>query len=160
MMRASAGQKKHDTEMQKQLETFSEWVEVLNSNEQVWAIGRRLTWLPADEFGNGASMLIGAINLENTDAGLRAAIEQHCHPVYVDEHLVLAYILARPSRSESLMMGPLNNPILQGKIEAAIVFATNDIDVLAEATSSSIGLMETEKERREFIEIRRKHVQP
>ena len=145
-------------DLQKFIAEMPLWVEVLDTNEQFLVAGRRLSWLPPAEFGHGASILIGAINLEDTDPALRTAIEQHCHPVYLTEHLVLARIIARVTRSENLMMGPLDNPALQQKIESAIAQKVDEIDVLLEVTSGSIGLMDTEESEQRFTEIWRQYV--
>jgi hypothetical protein len=157
LKRSSTEQKENEQAAQQYLKTMPIWVEVLGPHGEPWVVGRRRAWLPADEFGDGASMLVGAINLQDTDPALRAAIHQHCHPVYLDEHLVLAQIIVRPSSTEDLVMGPLDDPLMQEKLEAAIV-RTNEIDVLAEVTSSAIGLMETEEDRRTFNDIRQQYV--
>ena len=129
------------------------WVEVFNTSQQTLVAGRRLARLPAGEFGQGSCLLEGALDLKHVDPALRVAIERSCHPVYLEEDLVLAHIVARPSSDGDVMVGPLDDRELQNRIETAIAATKDEIDVWLEVTSHSVGLMEAEEERRAYAEV-------
>lgn len=133
-------------------EMLPPWVEILASNDEIMAVGRRLAWLPA-EFGPGASALVGVIDLSVTVPELRDAIKRQCEGIYLDENLVLARMIARPSRDANLVMGALNDDSLRQRIDAAMPESIDAIGVLLELCSEYVGLMDTDAAKREFSDI-------
>lgn len=132
------------------------WVEIVNANGDVLAVGYRIAWLPASEFGHGASLLLGALHLGGADPALRLIIEEHCKPLVIEGELVLARIVARPGQYEDLIMGPLYDGNMQHRLEPMLP-AIAETDVLLEVSSASIGLMDNEDSRTEFLEIWRQY---
>lgn len=134
-------------------EQLSDWLEILNVADRVWARGKLVSWLPPEMFGDGACILFGVIDLTGTDPELRRVIDRDFSPVYVDGDCLVARMLVAAGGDERLILGSIDDIAMQNKI--ASLCAKNDADkeVCVQISSDSISPLIEEKDREKFEQI-------
>jgi hypothetical protein len=137
-----------------------EWMDVLSVEEERLFLGKRIAWLPVDEFGANACLVVGILLLDNRLA-LSNAIRSHCQGVWLNDNTVLVRGILRQGneKNEYIIAGELNKDEPQ-RTQLENYLSKNDIqsiDVCIEFNSGAVGLMETTDSRDEFEVIWRQY---
>lgn len=138
-------------------EQLSDWVEILNVADRVWARGKRISWLPPESFGDGACILAGVIDLTGTDPELRTVIDREFAPVYFDGNCLVARMLVAAGGDERLILGPIDDVAMQNKIASLCAENHVDKEVYVQISSDSIRPVIAKQDREKFEQIWRQY---
>jgi hypothetical protein len=135
------------------VERLSEWVEILNEEERVWARGKRVSWLPPESFGDGACLLTGVIDLTGTVPELRTVIDREFSPTYIDGNCLVARMLVAAREDERLVLGSIDDIVVQNKIASLCAASHADREVYVQISSDSISPLIAKNDRETFERI-------
>jgi hypothetical protein len=134
-------------------EQLSDWVEIMNVANRVWAMGKRISWLPPEIFGDGACIVTGVIDLTGTAPELRAVIDREFSPVYVDGNCLIARMLVIAGSDERLILGAIDDLAVQNRIASLCAECHVDKEVYVQISSDSISLLSAKGDREKFDQI-------
>lgn len=132
---------------------LSDWMELLNAEDRVWARGKRISWLPPQEFGGGACLLTGVIDLTGTDPELKVVIDREFSPTYFDGNCLVARMLVVASRDERLILGSIDDTVMENRIASLCAGNHPAKEVYVQISSDSITPAIEKKDREKFEKI-------
>jgi hypothetical protein len=134
-------------------EQLSDWIEILNVAERVWAWGKRISWLSSEEFGDGACILTGIIDLTGTDPELKAVIDREFSPVYFDGNCLAAKMLVVAPGGERLILGSIDDAAMKNKITSHMAEIPAGKEIYVRISSDTISPLIAKKDRETFEQI-------
>jgi hypothetical protein len=134
-------------------EKLSDWVEIMNVANRVWAMGKRISWLPPETFGDGACILTGLLDLTGTDPELRTVIDQEFSPAYVDGNCLVARMLVIAGSDERLILGSIDDLVIQNRIASLCAESHVEKEVYVQISSNSISPLIAKGDREKFDQI-------
>lgn len=138
-------------------EQLSDWIEIMNVADRVWARGKRISWLPPEAFGDGACILTGVIDLTGTDPELRMVIDREFSPVYFDGNCLVARMLVAAGGDERLILGSIDDVATQNEIASLCARNHVDKEVYVQISSDSISPVIAKNDREKFEQIWRQY---
>jgi hypothetical protein len=118
---------------------LGEWVEVLNSDQQVLMVGRKLA--AVTRLGDGAFAVWGAIAVDQVQPALIEDIKSLTTPVYLDPNHIFARIVVAADEGETVIIGDLADTAMIEKLKRAIAEHSATVDLRLQVASQSIGLI-------------------
>lgn len=132
---------------------LSDWMELLSADDRVWARGKRISWLPPQDFGGGACLMTGVIDLTGTDPELRAVIDREYAPTYFDGNCLVARMLVVAASDERLILGSIDDIVMENRIASLCADNHPAKDVYVQISSDSITPAIEKKDREKFEKI-------
>ena len=134
-------------------ERLPDWIEIANVADQVWAKGKRISWLPPESYGDGACLLDGIIDLNGTDPALKRVIDESFAPTYFDGSCLVARMLVAAGGDECLMLGPMDDVVMQNKIASLCIENSANKSIYVQISSNSISPLTAKADREKFEQI-------
>lgn len=127
-----------------------DWVEVMNegASKEV-AIGQRIAKLPSGDFGDGAFVMNGAVNLDAWPQQFRDDISR-LQPIIINENWALAKIIVAAGGDETLVLGPLEDASLVGILRVAIRENREKISLRLQVCSQAIQVADNPEAIKQF----------